>query len=139
MWGTFDSDRRGEVAEPQRDKTKEDYGLIVGIHPHLHPDKTWIACAGLGEHGTSGAAHLLAFGWDRIVEAFQVKFRQIEGKYKQLRTKIDISTFACIVKTRTDSDDSADIFNFALIEDQWEEYPGPQSPAASDPRDCAVA
>lgn len=42
----------------------------------------------------------------------------------ELKDKVDISTLACIVKTQPRADDGADLFNFALIEEQWKEHPG---------------
>jgi hypothetical protein len=32
-----------------------DYGIVLKIHPRQFPQRTWIACAGLGEWGTSGS------------------------------------------------------------------------------------
>jgi hypothetical protein len=40
-----------------------DYGIILKIHPVQFPRRTWIACAGMGEFGTSGAAWFLARKW----------------------------------------------------------------------------
>lgn len=45
-----------------------DYGLILKIHPHQFPQRTWIACAGVGEWGTSGSTWFLANRWAEIAE-----------------------------------------------------------------------
>jgi len=44
-----------------------DYGFIIKIIPESLPNRSWIAIAGLGEWGTSGAAWFLARNW-RIIE-----------------------------------------------------------------------
>jgi len=117
--------KSGKWLHPKRVRGREDYGVVVSIHPDEDPNKTWIACAGLGEFGTSGAAYFLAFRWWRIVEEFQKRLKELDVKMKDVKNKVDISTFACIVKTRADADDGTELFNFALSEDQWHEYPGP--------------
>jgi hypothetical protein len=43
-----------------------DYGVILKIHPVQFPGRTWIACAGMGEFGTSGAAWFLARKWKEL-------------------------------------------------------------------------
>jgi hypothetical protein len=43
-----------------------DYGLILKIHPVQFPKRVWIACAGLNERGTSGAAWFLANKWQEL-------------------------------------------------------------------------
>jgi hypothetical protein len=43
-----------------------DYGLILKLHPVQFPTRVWIACEGLGERGTSGAAWFLANKWEEI-------------------------------------------------------------------------
>ncbi len=43
-----------------------DHGLILKVHPTQFPRQTWIACAGLGERGTSGAAWFIANKWEEI-------------------------------------------------------------------------
>jgi hypothetical protein len=43
-----------------------DYGIILKIHPVQFPERTWIACAGNGEFGTSGAAWFLARKWREL-------------------------------------------------------------------------
>jgi hypothetical protein len=45
-----------------------DYGLILKIHPTQFPTRTWFACAGIGEWGTSGAAWYLAKRWTEIYD-----------------------------------------------------------------------
>lgn len=43
-----------------------DYGVIAKIIPQQFPHRVWIACAGLGEWGTSGAAWFLANKWTEL-------------------------------------------------------------------------
>ncbi len=43
-----------------------DYGMILKVNPKQFPSRTWIACAGIGEWGTSGAAWYLASKWQEI-------------------------------------------------------------------------
>lgn len=49
-----------------------DHGIILKIHPKQFPKRTWIACAGYGEWGTSGAAYFLANHWHDIVQELTV-------------------------------------------------------------------
>lgn len=42
---------------------KYDYGIILKIHSQQFPHRTWIACAGIAEWGTSGATWYLAKKW----------------------------------------------------------------------------
>lgn len=109
------SSKNGKLLTPRRNKEIEDYGLIVRIRPEQDPEKTWIACAGLGEYGTSGAANFLAFSWWNIAK-----------RIMRLGGRPNVSPFACIVRTdiSADADDNAKIVNFALTEDHWVEHPG---------------
>lgn len=43
-----------------------DYGIILKINPAQFPGRTWIACAGMGEFGTSGAAWFLSKKWPEL-------------------------------------------------------------------------
>jgi hypothetical protein len=43
-----------------------DYGLILKLRPEKYNKRVWIVCGGIGEWGTSGAAHYLAHEWRRI-------------------------------------------------------------------------
>lgn len=65
-------------------KPSFDYGLILKIHPAQFPERVWIACAGIGERGTSGAAWYLA------------------NKWQELRRRTSGSSFAAIVKVEPD-------------------------------------
>lgn len=49
----------------QRDP-RFDYGLILKVNSAQFPNRVWIACAGLGERGTSGAGWFLANKWNDI-------------------------------------------------------------------------
>jgi hypothetical protein len=84
----------GERLTPNREEA-HDYGLIIAINPEGRPDKKWIACAGLGEYGTSGTAHYLSNNWELIA-------REVSGSGK----------FACIVRVRVRHDDSANRYWF---------------------------
>lgn len=43
-----------------------DYAVIIKIVPKSFPNRVWIAIAGLGEWGTSGAAWFLSRNWKKI-------------------------------------------------------------------------
>ena len=49
-------------------KSGFDYGLILKIRPSQFSKRVWLACAGRGEWGTSGAAWFLAHKWQQIRE-----------------------------------------------------------------------
>ena len=68
-----------------------DYGLIVKIIPKSFPNRVWIAVAGLGEWGTSGAAWFLSRNW---------------GKIKKM---VDSKPFGLIIRVRAGKDESAEI------------------------------
>lgn len=73
------------------DVTREDgfdYGVIAKIRPQQFPNRVWIACAGLGEWGTSGAAWYLANKWSELYAAAREK------------------PFAALVRVRPDQDES---------------------------------
>ncbi|MGQ4597533.1 hypothetical protein [Nocardia sp. R6R-6] len=44
------------------------FGVIARVRPspHLHPDRYWIFCGGLGPHGTAGAGWYLATSWSPL-------------------------------------------------------------------------
>ena len=44
-----------------------DHGFILRITPPQFPQRSWIACAGLGEWGTSGSAWFLANKWRELL------------------------------------------------------------------------
>jgi hypothetical protein len=72
-----------------------DYGVILKIHPLQFPGRTWIACAGMGEFGTSGAAWFLARKW-----------KELEQRAK------DAHSFFAIVAVESGKDESAILVNF---------------------------
>jgi hypothetical protein len=43
-----------------------DHGLIIRVHPEEFPTRSWFACAGFGEWGTSGTAWFLANKWNHL-------------------------------------------------------------------------
>jgi hypothetical protein len=67
-----------------------DYGIILKIHPAQFPKRTWIACAGCGEWGTSGAAWFLAKKWREIA--------------KRIETS---EQFVCAIEVKIGQDESA--------------------------------
>jgi hypothetical protein len=69
-----------------------DYGVILLIHPKQFPTRTWIACAGIGEWGTSGSAWFLAKKW-RVIQK-----RISRGEQ-----------FAASIKVRRGQDESAEL------------------------------
>jgi hypothetical protein len=97
---------RHRLTPRRSDKTMEDYGLIIGMQPSEHPSHRWVACAGLGEYGTSGAAYFLGNKWNKIVD-------KLRGK---------TGSFACIVKVTDESDDSAAKFKFRRPGGKWEDW-----------------
>ena len=64
---------------------KEDVGFIIKIVSKGFPNKTWIAVAGLGEWGTTGAIWFLAKKWKKLPKnksfgaIIRTKFRQDES------------------------------------------------------------
>jgi hypothetical protein len=72
-----------------------DYGIILKIHPSQFPQRTWIACAGVGEWGTSGSAWFLANKW-----------KEIAAKVKES------DQFVCVIKLVEGQDQSARLFDF---------------------------
>jgi hypothetical protein len=86
-----------ELCEKQPGK---DYGVVLKIHPSQFPDRTWIACAGLGEWGTSGGAWFLA------------------NKWKQLKDRVNTErNFVAIVAVEPTKDESA------VLVGAWNERP----------------
>ena len=63
--GNWFVDKEGKPVPGYREKGF-DYGLIMKIHPSQFPERTWFACAGFAEWGTSGAAWYLAHRWKKI-------------------------------------------------------------------------
>jgi len=68
-----------------------DYGLILKVRPAQFPKRVWIACAGRGEWGTSGAAWFLA------------------NKWSDLRKHATDKPFAAVVRVRPGQDQSAEL------------------------------
>ena len=81
-----------------------DYGIILKIHPKQFSEKTWFACAGLDEWGTSGAAWYLAKKW------------------KSLYNFAKDSPFAVIVRVNKGQDESAEIVLKAKNQDDIDKY-----------------
>ncbi|MFX0210263.1 MAG: hypothetical protein ACFFDT_30065 [Candidatus Hodarchaeota archaeon] len=81
-----------------------DYGIILKIHPKQFSERTWFACAGLDEWGTSGAAWYLAKKW------------------KSLYNFAKDSPFAVIVRVNKGQDESAKIVLKAKNQDDIDKY-----------------
>jgi hypothetical protein len=79
----------GEATIPEY-RAHLDYGVILKIHPVQFPGRTWIACDGMGEFGTSGAAWFLARKW-----------RELEARAKDARQ------FFALVAVESGKDESA--------------------------------
>lgn len=78
-----------------------DYGFILRITPNQFPKRSWVACAGLGEWGTSGSAWFLSNKWRQLLRtiypfAYYIGF-------------MPIPDFVVIVKVTRGQDQSADI------------------------------
>ncbi len=67
------------------------YGMILKIHPKQFPQRTWFACAGSGEWGTSGSAWYLANHWQEL--------HKLAGE----------NPFVIIVKVRPGQDESTEV------------------------------
>jgi hypothetical protein len=78
-----------------------DYGLILKVHPVQFQERVWIACAGVGERGTSGAAWYLA------------------NKWQELRGKVEDKPFAAVVRVEPDvnfgRDQSAELLKVVVL------------------------
>lgn len=68
-----------------------DYGLILKVRPVQFPERVWLACAGLGEWGTSGSAWFLA------------------NKWRELRKHAQKRPFAALIRVRPGQDQSAEL------------------------------
>lgn len=76
-------------------RNDHDYGIVLKIHPVQFPGRTWIACAGLGETGTSGSAWFLARKW-----------KELEARIK------GPAQFVALIEVEPDKDESAILVNF---------------------------
>jgi hypothetical protein len=66
------------------------FGLVLRVRPHPDlPDRVWFFCAGLGPHGTPGAAWYLSTSW------------------RELHRRAGDADFAAVVKVHTYSEKSA--------------------------------
>jgi hypothetical protein len=74
-----------------------DYGIIVRIRPEHNDGVVWIACAGIQETGTSGAAYFLAHRWQELAE----KINSEDG------------FFVAVIKFLQGKDDSGKLVAFA--------------------------
>lgn len=86
--GTFV--RRKDKSPLYTSRPNRDYGIILKIHPKQFPDRVWIACAGIGEWGTSGSAWFLANRWKNVV-------KELGGTDR----------FVCVIEVETLKDQSA--------------------------------
>ncbi|HMN25854.1 MAG TPA: hypothetical protein PKE38_15225 [Ignavibacteriaceae bacterium] len=78
---------------------EHDYGIIIKIRPKEFPDRVWIACAGLGEWGTSGSAWFLSHKYSELLEKIKNPMNLFaigEGK-----------DFVAIIKVKQNQDESA--------------------------------
>jgi hypothetical protein len=90
-----------------------DYGLILKIHPEHNPSRTWLCVAGIGKWGTSGAAWWLSRYW------------------KTVRKRAKGKPFACIVKTKIGSDDSAHLIHQVFLSSEEVEEAAEKAAAQS--------
>jgi hypothetical protein len=78
-----------------------DHGFILRITPPQFPQRSWIACVGLGEWGTSGSAWFLANKWRQLLSAIH--------PLAYLSGVASIPDFVAIVRVIPGQDQSADI------------------------------
>ncbi len=78
-----------------------DYGFILRITPPQFPKRSWIACSGLGEWGTSGSAWFLANKWKYLM-------RKI-SPFAYYMGIMPICDFVAIIKITRGQDQSAEI------------------------------
>lgn len=78
-----------------------DHGFILRITPPQFPHRSWVACAGLGEWGTSGSAWFLATKWRQLLHAVH--------PLAYLSGFAPIPDFVAIVRVTRGQDQSADI------------------------------
>lgn len=81
----------GEGVKP---RAGYDYGVIAKIRPKQFPNRVWIACAGLGEWGTSAAAWYLA------------------NKWRALHARAGDKQFVALVQVRPEQDESPQLVLF---------------------------
>jgi len=74
-----------------------DYALIIKVMPKLFPDRVWIAVAGLGEWGTSGASWFISKKWKEI--------KKIAGN----------KDFGLIIRVKGGKDESGEIFSYKIM------------------------
>lgn len=80
------------------------YGIILKITPTQFENRTWIACAGFEDWGTSGAAWYLANKWQHL--------------YKEVGS----SDFIAVVKVRQGQDESTTITSISAHESRENSY-----------------
>lgn len=79
-----------------------DHGIILKIHPHQFRKRTWIACAGYGEWGTSGAAYFLAHHWPELEQKLA----------KDHMFPWSDSSFVAVIEVELEKDESAKLVDF---------------------------
>ena len=78
-----------------------DHGFILRITPPQFPQRSWIACAGLGEWGTSGSAWFLANKWRELLKTIH--------PLAYLSGIASIPDFVAIIRVIPGQDQSAEI------------------------------
>jgi hypothetical protein len=78
-----------------------DYGFILRITPTQFPQRSWIACSGLGEWGTSGSAWFLANKWQELLRTI--------SPLAYFSGLMPIPDFVAIIKITRGRDQSAEI------------------------------
>jgi len=88
-----------------------DFGLIIKIHPEQHRPRTWIACAGNGEWGTSGTAYFLANQWCDLLSYLNGKDKSFTTKLRRRLIREDRG-FLAVIKVEIGKDESAALVAF---------------------------
>lgn len=113
-----DFDRQGNTFVGKRDgeiiyqaAPSYDFGLIIKIHPEQYPHRTWIACAGNGEWGTSGTAYFLANKWSDLLSYLNGKDKSFTTKLRRRLIREDRG-FLAVIRVEIGKDESAALVAF---------------------------
>lgn len=95
-------------------KKEHDYGIIIRIRPKEFSKRVWIACAGLGEWGTSGSAWFLSNKYSELLKEIKnpINFLAL-GKGKD---------FAALIEIKEGQDESAKLVKLFKCQKDIEDF-----------------